>query len=289
MELLRFVFGIVAVLLLASLAGAAPQPQRPDRPPARIISLIPAVTEMLFAIGAGPQVVAVSSFDRYPKEVEALPKVGALVDPDLERVLSLRPDLVATYGSQQDLQAQLRRAGVALYTYRHGGLDGVTRTIRDLGALTGRVAQAGQLAARIERDIEGIRTRVAGGARPRTLIVLGRESGALRGIYASGGIGFVHDMVAAAGGDNVFADVARENVQATTEVILAKRPEVILELRAVPLSQDTIARETAIWSSLGSVPAVRNRRVILLVDERTVIPGPRVAEGVEAIARALGR
>ena len=83
---------------LTILAAAQPQ-QRPQR----IISLIPAVTEILFAIGAGPQVVAVSSFDEYPPEVKNLQRVGALLDPDLERILSLRPDLVAVYGSQEDL------------------------------------------------------------------------------------------------------------------------------------------------------------------------------------------
>ena len=77
---------------------------------ARIISLVPALTEMLFAIGAGPQVVAVSSFDRYPPEVTRCPRVGALLDPDVERMLSLRPDLVAIYGSQTDLHRAARSA-----------------------------------------------------------------------------------------------------------------------------------------------------------------------------------
>ncbi|MGE3888626.1 MAG: helical backbone metal receptor, partial [Vicinamibacterales bacterium] len=75
--------------------------------PQRIVSLVPAVTEMLFAIGAGSQVAAVSSYDQDPPEVKALPRVGALLDPDVERILALRPDLVITYGSQADLQAQL--------------------------------------------------------------------------------------------------------------------------------------------------------------------------------------
>ena len=69
-------------------------------PPTRIISLVPSATEMLFAMGAGPRVAAVSSYDRYPPEVERLPRVGALVDPDVERILSLRPDLVVAYASQ---------------------------------------------------------------------------------------------------------------------------------------------------------------------------------------------
>jgi iron complex transport system substrate-binding protein len=132
-----------------------------------------------------------------------------------------------------------------------------------------------------------VRQRVANRARPRTLIVFGRESVTLRGIYASGGYGFIHDMVTAAGGDNVFADLKQQAVQATTELIIARRPDVILELRAEPLEPDQQAKELASWTPLSSVPAVRAGRVHLLADTRLVVPGPRVAEGVDLLARVL--
>jgi ABC-type Fe3+-hydroxamate transport system substrate-binding protein len=286
---------LAASLLAVSLGAlaAATETARPSqaaaRAPQRIVSLIPAVTEMLFAIGAGPRVVAVSSFDTYPPDVETLPRVGALVDPDLERILSLRPDLVVVYGSQSDLRAQLERAGVATYVYEHAGLADVTSTIRRVGARVGQAEAAAALAASIERQLAAIRARTAERPRPRTLIVMGRESGALRGIYASGGVGFIHDMVTAAGGDNVFGDIRQQAVQATAELILARRPEVILELRVGTLSADEIARETAAWRALSSLPAVRDHRIVILTDPRTVIPGPRVAEGTEAIERVLRR
>jgi iron complex transport system substrate-binding protein len=257
--------------------------------PGRIISLIPAVTEMLFALGAGDRVVAVSSFDEYPPEVEKLQRVGALLDPDLERILSLRPDLVAVYGSQVDLRKQLERAKVPVYVYSHAGLADVTRTLQQLGDRVGRPERAGALAREIEGRIAEIRKRVASSPRPRTLIVFGRESFSLRAIYASGGYGFVHDMVSAAGGDNVFADIEREAVQATTEQIIARRPDVILELRVDPLSAADQRREAATWRQLASVPAVRNGRVHIIADARTVVPGPRVADGVDLIARVLHR
>jgi iron complex transport system substrate-binding protein len=123
--------------------------------------------------------------------------------------------------------------------------------------------------------------------RPRTLVVFGREPLSLRGIYASGGVGFVNDMLDAAGGQNVFADVARQSVQATTELVIARRPDVILELRADPIDSTMEAKEMLVWTPLSAVPAVKNKRVRIIVDPRTVIPGPRVAEGVEALAQAL--
>ncbi len=282
---------VIAALLLCGSHGRAAgsakaQSARPTHV-ARIISVIPAVTEMLFAIGAGPRVVAVGSFDHYPPEVQRLPRVGALLDPDVERILSLRPDLVALYGSQTDLRAQMARAGIPVYVYSHAGLPDITATIRDLGARVGRGEAAAGLAQAIETHIAAIRTRVAAQPRPRTLIVFEREPLTLRGIFASGGIGFIHDVVEAAGGTNVFADVKQQAVQATTELILARRPEVILDLRGQAIATDLQGREAGVWQSLSSLPAVRTGRVHVIGDSRTVVPGPRVAEAVEFIARTL--
>src|SRR5687767_3710713 len=120
------ILAVIVTLLLYAVTTGAQQPQQ--RPPQRIISIIPALTEVLFAIGAGPRVVAVGSFDEYPPEVKKLERVGALLDPDLERILSLKPDLVTVYGSQADLLRQLERAGVPTFLYRHAGLADVSST-----------------------------------------------------------------------------------------------------------------------------------------------------------------
>jgi cobalamin transport system substrate-binding protein len=281
---------ITPALVVLALCGAAAHSPRPQAgtSPHRIISVIPAATEILFALGAGPQVVAVGSFDTFPPEVNKLPKVGALLDPDVERILSLRPDLVVVYASQAELKQQLQRAGIAIYDYKHAGLADVTSTIRALGEATGHAARATELAGSIERDLEGIRARVTGRPAPRTLLVFGHERGALRGIYASGGVGFLDDMLAIAGGANVFADVKQQAVQASTEQIIARKPDVILEIRAASGASGADQQaEARVWNGLGSLPAVRTHRVMSLIDDRLVIPGPRVAEGTRLIAQAL--
>jgi iron complex transport system substrate-binding protein len=283
---LRF-FVVISVLFVISVAGAHPSQTPSAAYPRRIISLIPAVTEMLFAIGAGPQVVAVSSFDRYPPEVTKLQRVGALLDPDVERILSLHPDLVAVYASQSDLRTQLERAKIPVYVYSHARLADVFVTLKEIGERVGHTREAGDLTRSIQSRLAAVRSRVAGRPRPRTLIVFDRETLALRGVYASGGIGFVHDMVDAAGGDNVFADVKQQSVQATTELILTRRPDAILELRGDQISADIKAKEIGVWRVLASLPAVRNSRVYFLDDQKTVVPGPRVAEGIELIAHTL--
>jgi ABC-type Fe3+-hydroxamate transport system substrate-binding protein len=287
----RLALLVCAALSVLSLAASTDRqrPGVPARKVSRIISLVPAVTEMLYEIGAGPRVVAVSSYDTYPPQVTQLPSVGALLDPNVERILSLKPDLVVVYGSQTDLKQQLARSGIGVFDYRHAGLSDVTTTIHALGERTGDAAKASELARRIEQGIDDVRQKIGNRPRPRTLLVFGRERLALRGVYASGGIGFLDDMLQVAGGTNVFADVKMQAVQASTEQILAHRPEVVLEVRAKNSAFPTgdLQSELSVWKVLGSIPAVRDNRIIFLFDDRIVIPGPRIVEGTRAMAEAL--
>src|SRR5262249_39417043 len=155
-------------------------------PPRRIISLVPATTEMIFAMGAGDRLVGVGSYDNYPPEVTRLPRLGGLIDPNVERGLALKPDLAIVYDTQAGFKQQLERAGIPIFGYVHRGLADVTATIRSLGARIGFDPQARALADGIERRLDAVRSRVAGRPRPKTLLVFGREPGALRGIDASG-------------------------------------------------------------------------------------------------------
>jgi iron complex transport system substrate-binding protein len=275
--------GVASGLLLASLGMA-----HGEDAPRRIVSLVPSITETLFAIGAGAQVVGVSSYDREPPEVTHLPRVGALIDPDVERILSLRPDLVVVYASQSDLREQMRRAGIRTWPFAHAGLPDIARITAEMGALTGHAREADALAASITSQIEQVRAAAAGRPRPKVLLVFGREPLALRNIYASGGVGFLHDLVDVAGGDNVFADVRRESVQATTELILARAPDVIVELRPEGLSNPSREQaERAAWSALMAVPAVRSGRVHFLSGSEFVLPGPRIGRAATKIAAAI--
>jgi iron complex transport system substrate-binding protein len=272
---------IIALALFLVVSGSGRTVGSQTHPPQRIVSLIPSVTEMLFAIGAGPRVIGVSNFDQYPPEVQTRAKVGGLIDPDIERILSLKPDLIIVYGTQTELREQMRRAGVPIYLYEHAGLPDITSTMRALGRRVGSETAATALANRIDADIAEVHRRVAGKPRPRTLLVFGRDSETLRGIYASGGLGFLHDMLEAAGAVNVFADVKRQSVQATSELVLARAPEVILEIR------ERGRPNLRAWEALGSIPAVRAHRIYLLTGDDMVNPGPRVAQAVRRLAEAL--
>ena len=280
---MRATAGLAACLVLVSSARVTPQ-----QAPQRIVSLVPSLTETLFAIGAGPQVVGVGSFDTIPEEAATLPRVGGLIDPDMERIFALRPDLVILYDSQQDQIEQLIRASIPVFSYAHGGVADMLAVIRQLGAHTGHTTEAQRIAGTIEDQLADVRERTCGRTRPRVLLVFGREPRSLRNIYASGGFGFLHDMLEAAGGDNVFTDVRRESVQLTSEAILTAAPDVIVELTYDDrMTPDNQASEIAVWNRLPVIPAVQNGRVHLLLGNQFVVPGPRLAEATAAIARVL--
>ncbi len=182
-----------------------------------------------------------------------------------------------------DLIRQLERAGIPQFRYVHGGLPDVLATILALGDRTGDRTAADRVVARIRRELDAIRARVAGRPPPRTLLVFGREPGTLRNLFASGGVGFLHDMLVAAGGADVFADIARESVQTSAEAIVARAPDVIIELRA----DDEEPVDVDAWNAFPALPAVRDHRVAVLVGSDMVTPGPRIAAATSRMARVL--
>jgi len=256
--------------------------------PARIISLIPATTEMLFAMGAGDRLVGVGNYDRFPPEVGRLPRVGGLLDPDVERVISLKPDLVIVYATQADLKRQLERAQIPMYDYVHRGLPDILQTMRALGERIGMKAGADAAAAKVQQQLDATRARVASRPRPKTLLVFGREQGTIRRVNASGGLGFLHDVLELAGGSDALGDLRQQSVDMSTEMIITRAPEAIIELHyGDPLPPARLEAERRVWNALASVPAVKAGRVHLLVGDEFVVPGPRIAVAADRFARTL--
>jgi iron complex transport system substrate-binding protein len=290
---IRSLLAAIGALLLLTPGAAHLAAQRAgtgsaDTSPRRIVSLIPATTEMLFAMGEGARVVGVSLYDQFPPEVERLAKVGGLLDPDTERLLALKPDLVIVYDTQRELKIQLERAGIPIFNYAHKGLADITETMRALGRRIGAAPAADAAAARIEQRLDAVRARVRGKPRPRTLLVFSREPGTLRQINASAGVGFLHDVLELAGGRDVMSDVGRQSLMLSTELILTRAPELIIELHyGQSLRREQIPNERRVWNALPSVPAVRNGRIFLLSGDEFVIPGPRIVIAAERFADAL--
>jgi iron complex transport system substrate-binding protein len=291
-RLIRLVAGaflaVAAAMLSTAEPAGGPVVQPGTASPGRIVSLIPATTEMLFAMGAAERLAAVGAYDRFPPEVEQLPRVGGVLDPNVEKILSMKPDLVIVYRTQDTLRRQLERAGIPMFIYEHRGLSDIAETMRAIGARIGFAGAADAAASRMEKQMADVRARVAGRPRPRTLLIFGREPGSLRRIDASGGYGFLHDVLEVAGGSDVLADFKRQSVQMSTEMILSRAPDVIIELQyGDSARRKQLASDLRVWDALPSVPAVRNRRVHLLVGDEFVVPGPRIALAADRFARTL--
>jgi iron complex transport system substrate-binding protein len=271
---------ILILLLGLSPAAAAAPPRKVER----VVSVVPAGTEMVFAMGAGKKMVGVGTYDRWPPAVASLPRVGALLDPNLELILELRPDLALIDVGQHDLARQLQSAGIRTYGLGHGTIDETLRTMREVGEALGEPEAGKELAARVAKEIDELRAGYRSDHPPRTLLVIGRSPGGFQNLWVVGGKGFMHELLVIAGGKNVFDDVDRLSFKAGLETVLARTPEVVLEAH---VEDDARENGEAIEKEWRSLPGFTKVRVALLANSNLGIPGPRMPEVVRAIAMGL--
>ncbi len=247
--------------------------------PQRIVSTMPSTTEMLWRFGVWERVVARSMFDLVPAEAASLPSVGSGMDPDVERVLSLRPDLVVGSVVQRDYAfvRTLRDAGVSVHLVADQGLDEVLDAMPALGDAVGAGDAARALCASLRVELDALRARWAGAERPRVLMVYGMDP-----IYAAGPDAYVSALLDIAGGANVLS--AGDWVQLDDEAVIHLAPDVIL----APLEGDATEEALrATWARLHTVPAVRDGRVFGLRAHGVSMPGPDVANAAREIGERL--
>ncbi len=273
---------VTALAALAALVAA---------PPGRIVSTAPSITEMLFALGLGDRVVGVTTFCRYPPEAARKPKIGDYLRPNLELIVAARPDLVIverTGVRRGGLPPGARRPGLEV---DDGALAGIYDSIERIGRAAGVPERAAALNARLRAELEALARRTAGRPRPRTLIVLGRTPGRLEGIVAAGRGSYLDELIGLAGGRNIFADTVSAYGKVPLEAVLARDPEVIVDLgeMADPESFDERRRRAvvALWRRQPALSAVRSGRVYAAASAAFLVPGPRVAEAARALAEMI--
>jgi iron complex transport system substrate-binding protein len=272
---------LASAVLLGGRCGPLPAPA-PRHVPVRIVSCSPSLTEIAFALGAGPRVVAVSDHCDHPPEVRALPRVGPFLSPRLEAILGARPDLVLLHGVQGDLDGALQRAGLRTMRIGVDRMADVRAAVEAVGVAVGRAPEAAALVARIERDLAAVRP-----APPRSvLLIVGRDPGTLRNVFAAGPGTYLDELARRAGARNVVGDAATAYPRISTETIVARAPEVIVEALHPGADPDAARRD---WSALATVPAVRDGRVHIVTDRLWVTPGPRLADGLRALVDLLAR
>ncbi len=271
----RCVAAAVAVVLVVS-SG-----QLHAQTPQRVASLVPAATEVLFAIGAGERVVGVGDYDDYPAAVEKLPRLGGLVDPNLEAILAVRPNFVVIDPAQRSLAAQLEGLDIKVYAFATGSIQEMLDHVHALGRELDLEANAARVVVTVEAGLAAVTTSVAGQPRTRVLVVFGRRAGSFAELWVSGGVGFLHDVVELAGGSNVFEDIARPGFKSGLEGVLSRAPDVVIEFVEV---NDRATAISAEWRALPGFAAVR---VVTIEAGWTLRPSPRVVMLAARVADAL--
>ncbi len=261
--------------------------------PARIISLAPSVTENLFTIGAGARVVADTIYCKYPQKALTLPKVGGYTDPDTEKVLSLKPDLViAAYGTRSDIIDHMRTMGLSVLTVDDMNLDGIDASLKLIGRMVGCSAAANRVVARLDARRAAVQKQTAhlsAAQRPGVLFLFSFDD-----LYTAGSGSYIDQMIQVAGGQNIAAATRLPWPQLSMETVVAANPQVILVLagrmeggKKFPLTAPRALATLRGKSAWRGIAAVKNGRVVVLHDDDVTLPGPRLLNGLEAIARAV--
>ncbi len=270
-------------LSVAALARCSRSPQRTlaTFAAARVVSLSPATTEALFAIGAGGQVVGRTRFCDFPAEASALPAVGGFMDADFEAILSLAPDLVVGPPGPEStrLIAKLEPRGIGTWFPAIDSLASIEAMICGLGERTAHAERARRVASDVESRTLAVERAVAAEPAPRVLLVVGSAP-----VIAAGPASFLDELIHRAKAINVVtAGTAWQTIE--LERVVEIDPDVVID--ASDDSRDArspIAARSPGWSQ---VRAVRTGHVIAMSDSRVLRPGPRVAEGLAVLARAL--
>ncbi|MDD5541911.1 MAG: cobalamin-binding protein [Acidobacteriia bacterium] len=249
--------------------------------PRRIVSLAPSVTETLYALGAGDRVIARTDYCDYPPQVRRKPSIGGVINPNVEMIVSLRPDLVIGTPEINKIEVadQLARFHIPLYGVHARSLDDVLSSLKDLGALLGTSGQAVEVVRSLEARRDAVVRRVAGHPRPRVLYLVWYHP-----ISVPGKNSFITSLITLAGGQSISADLKQDWAQMSLEEIVRRDPEVIL----IPRSNEglPVSKQLKQWAGWDSTTAVRTQKVYEVQDDANH-PSPRLFDALEEISKIL--
>jgi iron complex transport system substrate-binding protein len=254
-------------------------------PPARVVSLSPAITEMLFAVGAGDRLVGVTEYCDYPPEAKQLPKVGSYTTFSLERVLSLRPELaIGMRGTAKEAFDGLRQAGVPALAYDPTTVGQVLDLMDELSRMVFAEDPTTSAVAELRGRVETVQRGAAAlTRRPRVLCAVQIDP-----LFAAGPDNHIDDMIRLAGGENLAGDADVAWPQYSLERTLEKDPEIILVPHGYMGDEAGDALKTLRASKAWSgTTAVKADAVLEIPDDFLSLPGPRIVDGLETIAEAL--
>ncbi len=248
--------------------------------PARIVALAPAITETLFALGAGPEVVGVSEYCDYPEAARHLPTVGSFLTPNVEAISGLRPTLVIGLESSSNVREvrAIEAMGYPTLTVSADTLDEIRTMIRKIGERTGRTRQADELVAEIQSHVDAVQARLKDVPPLKVLMLVGHQP-----IVAVGPGTYLDELLKLAGGINIADRSAQAWPRLSIEYIIASAPDVIIDGQ---MGSDRSA-PGGFWSRYPTIPAVRDDRIFGYPESVMLHPGPRVWMALDMLAAAI--
>jgi iron complex transport system substrate-binding protein len=259
-------FSILFVVVLIPQLLAAPQ---------RIISLSPHLTEILFALGAGERVVAVTNFCQYPAEAQQKQKIGGFIDINLEQIIALKPDLILGVPAHDKLRDQLRSFGIEVHTYPNETVRDIFATIESVGTDIGASEQGRAFVKVLEDSLNSIVQKGQNNKSVAAMLVIGREPGSTRNITVAGPNTFISEIWLMAGGINIFSDLPVRYGTVNLEELLVRNPAAIIEFDVKSDTASVIHSGKSEWAGL-EVAAVVNGNTFTVAGTHTLIPGPRM-------------
>jgi iron complex transport system substrate-binding protein len=260
--------------------------------PMRIVSTSPSITETVFALGLGDRVVGVSSYCRYPAAAARLPKVGSFLRPEAEVIARLRPDLVIVHAGPHNVPGQLAALGIATITVDRGTLASVYSSIRAIGTAAEASDRAARLIAQLEARLAAVRTAAATRPRKKVLVIVGRQPGTLSDLVGVGRGSYLNDLVTIAGGVNVLDQAGLpEYPRISMETVIRLDPDLIVDAGDMGETEEEHRRRQPaterLWRQQPLVRAARANVIHAVTSDAFVVPGPRVVEVAETLARWL--
>jgi iron complex transport system substrate-binding protein len=251
-------------------------------PAKRIVSLAPSITEILFALGLDEEVAAITNFCDYPEAVLNKPRIGGFVSPNIEKIVSLKPDLIIGIrdGNRMDTVHRLNDSGFPVYLIDPKGFDGVMQTIKNIGDVVGREKESKRLIKEMANKTENIVTLTQSLSKPKVFFQLGDAP-----MVTVGKGTLADDLIRLAGGRSISENESTSYPFYSIETVLSKAPEIII-MTSMDSKKNSVHLVKK-WENWKTIPAVRMNTIYVIDSNLVDRPTPRIVEGLEALVRII--
>lgn len=272
------IYQIIYTTLISTLIIASCTNEKNNRSIARkrLISLSPHITEIIYALGAQNELVAVTDYCKFPEEAIGKEKIGGLVNPNIEKIISLKPSHLFGVPAHDKLNQELEKFGLEVTRLQNENISDITNCIRKIGSIINRDSVAENLVKEISNSLDLIKFKNGQYKTVSAMLIIGREKGNLRNITVSGSNTFINEMWSHVGGINTFSDLPARYNQVNLESVIARNPDVIIEFGVEGKHSVQKQRISSEWEILKDVKAVQNNNIYTISGSHTLIPGPRL-------------